>query len=255
MAHPDDAELLAYGTLRRYRELGATVTVLCLTHGVNGVSVIDAARGARLTERERIDEAQAAWDGAGVEVTCLGLPDGALHPDRELISLVESDLIARECTTLITHSPHGRQRSPGPPRPRRGHHQCRRPCPHLSHPAVRRAPRAVQRVLAHRPRRHHRLPRRQDQGPVPAHVPARTLVPARGLHSPPRRGRRLAPTPCLRRTGCRLRSLRSLREPPAHPVPTGLSSCRGGGGSAPTHAVTCGDVSSGARGRGVGSRS
>ncbi|MER6244349.1 PIG-L deacetylase family protein [Streptomyces griseorubiginosus] len=106
VAHPDDAELLAYGTLRRYRELGATVTVLCLTHGVNGVSVIDAARGARLTERERIDEAQAAWDGAGVEVTCLGLPDGALHPDRELISLVESDLIARECTTLITHSPH-----------------------------------------------------------------------------------------------------------------------------------------------------
>ncbi|MFF7946351.1 PIG-L deacetylase family protein [Streptomyces griseorubiginosus] len=106
VAHPDDAELLAYGTLRRYRELGATVTVLCLTHGVNGVSVIDAARGARLTERERINEAQAAWDGAGVEVTCLGLPDGALHPDRELISLVESDLIARECTTLITHSPH-----------------------------------------------------------------------------------------------------------------------------------------------------
>ncbi|MFF4782137.1 PIG-L family deacetylase [Streptomyces griseorubiginosus] len=182
VAHPDDAELLAYGTLRRYRELGTTVTVLCLTHGINGVSVIDAARGARLTERERIDEAQATWDGAGVEVTCLGLPDGGLHPDRELISLVESDLIARECTTLITHSPHGRQRSPGPPRPRRGHHQCRRPCPHLSHPALRRAPRAVQRVLAHRPRRHHRLPRRQDQGPVPAHVPARTLVPARGLH-------------------------------------------------------------------------
>ncbi|MFI1709616.1 PIG-L deacetylase family protein [Streptomyces griseoruber] len=41
-----------------------------------------------------------------MEVTCLGLPDGALHPDRELISLVESDLIARKCTTLITHSPH-----------------------------------------------------------------------------------------------------------------------------------------------------
>ncbi|MFD5592287.1 PIG-L deacetylase family protein [Streptomyces griseorubiginosus] len=105
VAHPDDAELLAYGTLRRYRKVGATVTVLCLTHGVNGVSLVDAARGTRLTERERINEAQAAWDGTGVEVTCLGLPDGALHPDRELISLVESDLIARECTTLITHSP------------------------------------------------------------------------------------------------------------------------------------------------------
>ncbi|QUC63477.1 PIG-L family deacetylase [Streptomyces sp. A2-16] len=105
VAHPDDAELLAYGTLRHFRRLGATVTVLCLTHGVNGVSLTDAARGARLTERERIDEAQAAWDGTGVEVTCLGLPDGALHPDRELISLVEGDLRARECNILITHSP------------------------------------------------------------------------------------------------------------------------------------------------------
>ncbi|MFD8963475.1 PIG-L deacetylase family protein [Streptomyces sp. NPDC059568] len=106
MAHPDDAELLAYGTLRRYRQLGADVTVLMATHGANGVSLADMARGVRLTRDERVREVEAAWDGAGVKVTCLGLADGALHPDRMLISAVESELVRLRCTTVITHSPH-----------------------------------------------------------------------------------------------------------------------------------------------------
>lgn len=106
VAHPDDAELLAYGTLRRYRRLGADVTVLMATHGANGVSLGDAARGLHLTEDTRVREVRAAWDGTGVEVTCLGLADGALHPDRPLISAIEGELVHRGCTTVITHSPH-----------------------------------------------------------------------------------------------------------------------------------------------------
>ncbi|MFD7505404.1 PIG-L deacetylase family protein [Streptomyces sp. NPDC059850] len=105
MAHPDDAELLAYGTLRRYRQLGADVTVLMATHGANGVSLTDAARGVRLSEEERVHEVRLAWDDTGVEVVCLGLADGALHPDRRLISAVEDELARRGCTTVITHSP------------------------------------------------------------------------------------------------------------------------------------------------------
>ncbi|MEV7085921.1 PIG-L deacetylase family protein [Streptomyces sp. NPDC093085] len=106
VAHPDDAELLAYGTLRRYRRLGARVTVLMATHGANGVSLADAADGIRLTEEARVREVRAAWDGTGVQVTCLGLPDGALRADRSLISAVEGELVRLGCTTLITHSPH-----------------------------------------------------------------------------------------------------------------------------------------------------
>ncbi|MFF5567701.1 PIG-L deacetylase family protein [Streptomyces sp. NPDC012623] len=106
VAHPDDAELLAYGTLRRYRQLGADVTVLMATHGANGVSLTDMAHGIRLTEDVRVRETRAAWDGTGVRVTCLGLADGALRPDRGLISAVEGELVRLGCTTLITHSPH-----------------------------------------------------------------------------------------------------------------------------------------------------
>ncbi|WP_413100888.1 PIG-L deacetylase family protein [Streptomyces sp. Inha503] len=106
VAHPDDAELLAYGTLRRYRQLGASVTVLMATHGANGVSLADAARGVRLSKEQRVREVRLAWDGTGVEVACLGLTDGALHSDQRLISALEGELARRSCTTVITHSPH-----------------------------------------------------------------------------------------------------------------------------------------------------
>lgn len=106
VAHPDDAELLAYGTLLRYLQLGADVTVLVATHGANGVSLADAARGVRLTDDARVREGRAVWDGTGVEVAWLGLADGALHPDRSLISAVEGELVRLGCTVVITHSPH-----------------------------------------------------------------------------------------------------------------------------------------------------
>jgi N-acetylglucosamine malate deacetylase 1 len=105
VAHPDDAELLAYGTLRRYRQLGAKVTVLMATVGVNGVSLADAVRGVRLAADARVQEVRAVWDATGVDIVCLGLADGALRPDRDLISAVEGELVRLRCTTLITHSP------------------------------------------------------------------------------------------------------------------------------------------------------
>ncbi|WP_328912505.1 MULTISPECIES: PIG-L deacetylase family protein [unclassified Streptomyces] len=106
VAHPDDAELLAYGTLRRYHHLGAEVTVLIATRGANGVSLTDAARGVRLTEGTRTREVEAAWDGTGVELAWLGLADSSLHSDRGLVSAVEGELVRLGCTTVITHSPH-----------------------------------------------------------------------------------------------------------------------------------------------------
>ncbi|NYV72805.1 PIG-L family deacetylase [Streptomyces sp. UH6] len=104
VAHPDDAELLCYGTLRQARLAGAAATVVVVTHGANGVSVADADAGHRLDEDDRATEVRAAWTGTGVDTVFLGLTDGALAPDRNLISTVERELAGRRCTVLITHS-------------------------------------------------------------------------------------------------------------------------------------------------------
>lgn len=104
VAHPDDAELMCYGTLRRLREAGCAVSVLIVTRGVGGVSVIDHARGVRIPDGTRLDESLAAYDGTGIDVECLGLADGALVADKALISAIEGVLHRLGCTMLITHA-------------------------------------------------------------------------------------------------------------------------------------------------------
>ncbi|MGW3049746.1 MULTISPECIES: PIG-L deacetylase family protein [Kitasatospora] len=105
MAHPDDAELMCYGTLCRFRRLGVAVTVVIATNGVNGVSLTDRDR-VRLGEQERLAESAVSFADTGIEVVCLGLSDGALRADRELISRIESELVRLGCTMLLTHSQH-----------------------------------------------------------------------------------------------------------------------------------------------------
>ncbi|MFJ9379265.1 PIG-L deacetylase family protein [Streptomyces sp. NPDC101455] len=104
VAHPDDAELLCYGTLRTARAAGAVVSVVVVTCGANGVSITDAGAGRRLTEDEREKEVIEAWHGTGIDVIFLRLTDGALVADLGLISRVESELNRLGCTLLITHS-------------------------------------------------------------------------------------------------------------------------------------------------------
>ena len=105
VAHPDDPELLCYGTLRKAREAGAVVSVVIVTHGANDVSIADADAGRQLTEDEREREATAAWHDTGINVVFLHLTDGTLVADLHLISLVEAELNRLQCTLLITHSP------------------------------------------------------------------------------------------------------------------------------------------------------
>ncbi|MGG7574117.1 PIG-L deacetylase family protein [Streptomyces sirii] len=105
VAHPDDAELLCYGTLRRAQAAGASVTIVVVTHGANGIDLADAAAGRRLDEAERAREVRSAWEGTGIDMAFLGLTDGALVADRGLISAVERELSRLACTVLITHSP------------------------------------------------------------------------------------------------------------------------------------------------------
>ncbi|MFD7644665.1 PIG-L deacetylase family protein [Kitasatospora sp. NPDC059795] len=106
VAHPDDAELMFYGTLRRYRQRGASVTVVVTTTGINGISLADQRRGTSLTSRQRPAESAASYDGSGIDLVFLGFADGALVADRDLISRVEAELARVGCTVLLTHSLH-----------------------------------------------------------------------------------------------------------------------------------------------------
>lgn len=106
VAHPDDAELLFFGTLRCWRRAGATVTVVVVTQGVHGVSVEDHAAGQRLQAGRRPAESAACYEGTGICLEFLGLEDGALQPDRHLVSTIEAVLARLGCTVLLTHAVH-----------------------------------------------------------------------------------------------------------------------------------------------------
>jgi N-acetylglucosamine malate deacetylase 1 len=106
VAHPDDAEIMFYGSLRCWREAGAIVTVVVATHGTNGVSRRDSFAGARLDPRQRPAESARSFQGTGITVECLGLADGALTCNMELISVIEDALTRHRCTVLLTHAAH-----------------------------------------------------------------------------------------------------------------------------------------------------
>jgi LmbE family N-acetylglucosaminyl deacetylase len=106
VAHPDDAEIMFYGSLRRWSDAGAIVTVVAATNGSNGVARCDRTNGHRLTPRCRPTESTRAFQDTRIAVECLGLIDGALTPDIHLVTAIEDTLARHRCTVLLTHTPH-----------------------------------------------------------------------------------------------------------------------------------------------------
>ncbi|HEX3606115.1 MAG TPA: PIG-L deacetylase family protein [Candidatus Dormibacteraeota bacterium] len=83
MAHPDDAEFSAGGTLARWTAGGCRVAYCICTDGDKGTS--DPRRDPRAVAEERIAEQRAAARVLGVEeVLFLGYPDGTLQVSLEL---------------------------------------------------------------------------------------------------------------------------------------------------------------------------
>jgi LmbE family N-acetylglucosaminyl deacetylase len=83
MAHPDDAEFSAGGTIARWTSAGAQVTYCICTNGDKGTSDpgMDPREVARLREKEQ----RAAAAVLGVrDLIFLGHPDGTLQPTLEL---------------------------------------------------------------------------------------------------------------------------------------------------------------------------
>ena len=83
MAHPDDAEFSAGGTIARWTSAGAQVTYCICTNGDKGTA--DPAMDPRDVARLREKEQRAAAAVLGVrDLIFLGHPDGTLQPTLEL---------------------------------------------------------------------------------------------------------------------------------------------------------------------------
>jgi LmbE family N-acetylglucosaminyl deacetylase len=104
-AHPDDAEILCFGSLLHFQEAGAEVVVSIATSGRRGISLEDReSTGINdLGDAIRIEESRRAFAATGVALDPLGLPDGELRPERNLILAMESCLRRHEPDLLLTH--------------------------------------------------------------------------------------------------------------------------------------------------------
>lgn len=94
-AHPDDAELLAGGSLARSADRGERVGILDLTAG---------EMGSRGTAELRAREAEAAAEVLGVSVRrCAGLPDAAIEDSGAARRQLATLLRELRPTIVVTH--------------------------------------------------------------------------------------------------------------------------------------------------------
>lgn len=100
-AHPDDVEILAAGTLARYRERGHAIAVCILTDGRLGAPSGDPDDVAA-TRRE---EAQAAAHLLGAELFWIGQPDGMLFDNPETRSATVEAVREFAPNILFAHDP------------------------------------------------------------------------------------------------------------------------------------------------------
>lgn len=106
MAHPDDTELYAGGTVARLIKSGREVMVIKMTLGNKG------CRQQIISERElgeiRLKEDQAAMLAFGVKPNnnvYLNLPDGGVEQDLTTIGLVAKQIRLFKPELIITHNP------------------------------------------------------------------------------------------------------------------------------------------------------
>lgn len=119
-AHPDDPEFGAGGTVAAWGEQGWEFHYLIVTDGSKGTP--DASQDPRLLIQKRQQEQQRAAHILGVKsVEFLGLPDGEVQPDQNLLEKLVAILRKRKPYAVFTHNPEPLEyRRPG----------CR---PHIAH--------------------------------------------------------------------------------------------------------------------------
>jgi LmbE family N-acetylglucosaminyl deacetylase len=94
MAHPDDAEFGAGGTLARWARDGAELRYVLCTSGDKGSGDPnqDPRELARIREQEQRNAARVLAGGRDVEVVYLGYPDGMLEVTHELEKAIAREI-------------------------------------------------------------------------------------------------------------------------------------------------------------------
>lgn len=100
-AHPDDIEILAAGTLAKYKKQGHDVAMCIMTDGSLGAETGTPEQIAEL----RRDEAQESAAIIGADLYWIGRPDGFLADDRRTRVSVAESLRDFAPDLILTHSP------------------------------------------------------------------------------------------------------------------------------------------------------
>jgi N-acetylglucosamine malate deacetylase 1 len=105
MAHPDDAELLCFGTIRKYLQDGYKVYLFIVCSGEYGISVQDKQRLGKdsIDTQVRAQETLEAFQDLDVQVKFLGYKDSHIQMNNQLISDIEKHLAEVRPEILITH--------------------------------------------------------------------------------------------------------------------------------------------------------
>jgi N-acetylglucosamine malate deacetylase 1 len=102
-AHPDDAEIYAFGTLFAYADRGAEIVLVLATAGEGGLT---ARSKHQPVAKTRMEEAENAAAMLLARIIALGMPDGALPPLRmPLLRRLIELFAAEKPDVILTHSP------------------------------------------------------------------------------------------------------------------------------------------------------
>jgi LmbE family N-acetylglucosaminyl deacetylase len=104
VAHPDDAEFGAGGTVALWTADGVAVRYLIVTDGSKGSSD-RAMSSARLVETRKVEQRRAADVLGAKEVVYLDVPDGEVMPDLALRHRLTRAIRLWQPDTVITHDP------------------------------------------------------------------------------------------------------------------------------------------------------
>lgn len=120
MAHPDDAELLSFGTIMYFSNLNYEISVVTVSNGTRGRAVesqvqqleriesgsrfsFGLSSSSKVLQGYRHKESRAAFAENGAQLYFLGLDDGMIASDIDLISSIEEILLNDGPDIVITH--------------------------------------------------------------------------------------------------------------------------------------------------------
>jgi LmbE family N-acetylglucosaminyl deacetylase len=104
VAHPDDAEFGAAGTIARWVEMGTDVRYVVLTDGASG-SADPAMTRERLVEIREREQREACKELGVTDVTFLGYADGYLQPTIEARRKVAAEIRRHRPEAVVTLNP------------------------------------------------------------------------------------------------------------------------------------------------------